>query len=245
MSPELSKLIELQELDLEMQRVADRLAGIPAERSQVETNFNQYAVEFLSLKTRYEQTVEDRKKLDAELIETQQNHEKYKQDLMRVRNEKEYITALREIDSTRKHISTLETEILKAMEELEKLEAEVTLQAPDIEKKRAEVDRELSALDSEASAGQQRLQSVGERRNQLAGMIPPKLLNMYDRVARGRRGQALSEVRNSTCTACRMRVRPKVFSDVRRGDQLITCDNCSRILFYRPDTSKSAEAVMS
>jgi len=244
-SPELSKLIELQELDLEMQRVADRLAGIPAERSQVESNFNQYAVEFLALKNRYEQTLEDRKRLDAELTETQQNHEKYKQDLMRVRNEKEYITALREIDATRKHTSTLETEILKAMEELEKLEAEVTLQAPDIEKKRAEVDRDLAALDSEAIAGEQRLQSVGERRSQLAGVIPPKLLDMYDRVARGRRGQALSEVRNSTCTACRMRVRPKVFSDVRRGEQLITCDNCSRILFYRPDTSKSAEAVVS
>jgi predicted nucleic acid-binding Zn-ribbon protein len=244
-SPELSKLVELQELDLEMQRVADRLADIPAERSQVESNFNQYAVEFLALKSRYEQTFEDRKRLDAELLETQQNHEKYKQDLMRVRNEKEYVTALREIDATRKHVSTLETEILKSMEELEKLEAEVTLQAPDIEKKRGEVDHELRALESEAAAADQRLASIGKRRAELAESIPKKLVDMYERVSRGRRGQALSEVRNSTCTACRMRVRPKVFSDVRRGDQLITCDNCSRILFYRPDTSKSAEAVVS
>jgi predicted nucleic acid-binding Zn-ribbon protein len=244
-SPELSKLIELQELDLEMQRVADRLADIPAERSQVESNFNQYAVEFLALKSRYEQTLEDRSRLDAELLETQQNHEKYKQDLMRVRNEKEYVTALREIDATRKHVSRLETEILKSMEELEKLEAEVTLQAPDIEKKRGEVDHELRALESESAAADQRLASIGKRRAELAESIPKKLVDMYERVSRGRRGQALSEVRNSTCTACRMRVRPKVFSDVRRGDQLITCDNCSRILFYRPDTSKSAEAVVS
>ena len=246
MGPELSKLIELQELDLEMLTVSDRLAGIPAERSQVESNFNQYAVEFLALKSRYEQTLEDRKRLDAELLETQQNHEKYKQDLMRVRNEKEYVTALREIDATRKHVSTLETEILKSMEELEKLEADVTQQAPDIEKKRAECDSELLALEQEAATAEQRLAAIGHRRSELAEQIPRNLLDMYERVARGRRGQALSEVRNSTCTACRMRVRPKVFSDVRRGDQLITCDNCSRILFYRPDTSKSAsEAVVS
>jgi hypothetical protein len=121
----------------------------------------------------------------------------------------------------------------------------VTLQAPDIEKKRGEVDHELRALESEAAAADQRLASIGKRRAELAESIPKKLVDMYERVSRGRRGQALSEVRNSTCTACRMRVRPKVFSDVRRGDQLITCDNCSRILFYRPDTSKSAEAVVS
>jgi len=131
------------------------------------------------------------------------------------------------------------------MEELEKLEAEVTLQAPDIENKRGEVDRELQALEQEAAAADQRLASIGKRRAELAEQIPKKLVDMYERVARGRRGQALSEVRNSTCTACRMRVRLNVFSDVRRVDQLITCDNCSRILFYRPDTSKSAEAVVS
>jgi predicted nucleic acid-binding Zn-ribbon protein len=244
-SPELSKLLELQELDLEIQRVADRLASLPAERDQIESKFNQYAVEFLALKEKYERTLENRKLLEAELLETQESHDKYKQDLMRVRNEKEYSTALREIDSTKKHVGALETEILKRLEEGEALEIEVNTQAPDIELKRAEVDRDLAALDAETGQAEARLAEITERRNRIAVSIPDGLISMYDRVARGRRGQALSEVRNSTCSACRMRVRPKVFSDVRKGDQLITCDNCSRILFYRPDNSKSAEAVVS
>jgi predicted nucleic acid-binding Zn-ribbon protein len=243
-SPELSKLLELQELDLEIQRVADRLAGLPAERDQIESKFNQYAVEFLALKDKYERTLEDRKLLEAELLETQQNHDKFKQDLMRVTNEKEYVTALREIDATRKHISTLEGEILKRMEEVETLEGQVTTATPDIERKREEVDRDLAALDDESRVTELRMVEISERRAQIALSIPEGLIAMYDRVAKGRRGQALSEVRNSTCTACRMRVRPKVFSDVRKGEQLITCDNCSRILFYRPD-SKTVEAVVS
>ncbi|HKV40527.1 MAG TPA: C4-type zinc ribbon domain-containing protein [Blastocatellia bacterium] len=242
MRPELSKLLELQELDLEIQRVADRLATIPAEREQIENKFNEFAAEFLGLKEQYEQTLASRKQLEAELAETQQTHDKYKQDLMRVRNEKEYVTALREIDATKKLIGTFETEILKSIEAIEKFEADLGVYAPDVERKRGEVDHELGVLDKELRDADLRLAAINERRNLLTKTIPPSLVAMYDRVARTRRGQALSEVRDATCTACRMRVRPKVYSDVRKGDQLITCDNCARILFYRPNLTQSAEA---
>lgn len=245
MSPELSQLVELQELDQEIQRVTDRLSSIPAEREQIESTFNQYAAEFLELRARYDQTLEDRKRLEAELAQAQETNDKYKHDLMRVRNEKEYVTALREIDATKKQIGVLETEILKGMEEVEKLDADIKLSAPAVDQRRSEVDRELALLSGENEDCEQRVTVLSRRRTELTGSIPHQLLAVYERVARLRRGQALSEVRNGTCTACRMRVRPKVFSDVRKGDQLIACDNCARILFYRPDASESAEAAMS
>jgi len=243
-SPELSQLIELQELDLEIQRVADRLARIPAERDQTENEFNQYAAEFLDLKSRYEKTLEDRKQLESELVTTQQHHDKYKQDLMRVRNEKEYTTALREIDATRKQSSALEGEILKRMEEIEKLEAELSVGAPDIERKRGEVDLLLVTLDRERDEAGTLFDSLNQRRRQLSGQLPISLFSTYDRMSRTRRGQALAQVRNGICTACRMKVRPKVFSDVRKGDQMVTCESCGRILYYRPENAQSAEAVL-
>jgi len=241
---QLGKLLELQELDLEIQRVADRLASIPAERDQIETRFKEFAAEFLDLKDRYERTLTNRKQLETELADTQQIHEKYKQDLMRVRNEKEYTTALREIDATKKLIGALESEVLKSLEEAEKLEADLNVFTPDVERKRGEVDRDLEALRKEHEDAELSLAAMTSRRSETAGSIPSNLLAVYERVAKIRRGQAMAEVRDSTCTACRMRVRPKVFSDVRRGDQLITCDSCSRILFYRPDARQPAEAAI-
>jgi predicted nucleic acid-binding Zn-ribbon protein len=241
---ELSKLLELQELDLEMQRVADRLASIPAEREETENKFSEYAAEYLALKDEYERTLANRKELESQLAETQLTHDKYKQDLMKVRNEREYVTALREIDAAKKLIGTLEAEILKALESLEKLEADLAVFAPDVERKRAEVDRDLTALDAEKEQADLRLSTIHQQRKHIAESVPERLLAMYERVARIRRGQALSEVRDSTCTACRMRVRPKVASDVRKGDELITCDNCARILFYRPSSTESAEVAL-
>src|SRR5262249_31623396 len=201
-----------------------------------------YAAEFLDLKTKHEQLIANRKQLELELATTQEHHDKYKQDLMRVRNEKEYTTALREIDATKKHASALETEILKNMEELEKLEAELKEKTPDIERQRAEVDQNLAALDKEMEDANRQLTKLGEQRAQLSGRLSKQNLSTYERMSRTRRGQALSELRSGICTACRMKVRPKVSSDVRKGDQLITCESCGRILYYRAETAQPAEA---
>lgn len=244
MSPELSQLIELQELDLEIQRVSGRLSRIPEERESIENEFKQHAAEFLDLKSKHEQTLEDRKQLEIELATTQQNLDKFEQDKTRVRNEKEYTAVLREIDTSRKHVGTLETDILKRMEELEKLDTDLAERAPGVERMRAEVDTTLAALAGESEAANRQLAEFVEHRKKLASQMPRALFASYDRMSRLGKGQALAEVRsNGICVACRVRVRPKIFSDVRKGDQLVTCENCGRILYYRNETSQSAGAT--
>jgi len=232
-SRELSLLIELQELDLEIYRINDRLARIPAEREKIESEFRTQAAEFLQLQTRKEQMTAERKRLERDLADAQQHHEKYKQDLMRVRNEKEYTTALREIDATKKQISAFETDILKRIEELEKTDKEMETHAPEVERKRQEVDQLLAALDKEMEESQARTEFLKQRRTEMVAEFPRAQLALYERMSRSKRGQALAEIRNGICTACRVKVRPKVYSDVRKGEVLIECENCGRILYYR------------
>jgi predicted nucleic acid-binding Zn-ribbon protein len=240
-SRELSQLIELQELDLEIIRITDRLSKIPVEREDVENAFKVQAAEFLALKNKHEQKIANRKQIELDLAAAQQHHEKFKQDLMRVTNEKEYATALREIDVTKKQISSYETEILKALEETEKFEQEINRLAPDVDQKRSEVDQLLAMLEQEVEQAQSRLITLRAKRAELVAHFPRSQLSTYERMSKAKRGQALSEVRDGVCTACRVKVRPKVFSDVRRGDQMIVCENCGRILYYRPDITPSIE----
>jgi len=243
-SPELSQLIELQELDLEILRISDRLARIPAERDQIEKEFNERASEFLALKDSHQQSFEQRKQLEQELATTQQNLEKFELDKTRVTNEKQYKAVLLEIDTARKHIGAVESEILRLMDEAEKLEAQIKEKSPEVEELRAQVDETLISLDAEMARADSQLLEINQRRAQLAALLPKSLFSTYDRMSRLRRGQALSEVSNEgICAVCRMRVRPKVFSDVRKGDQLVTCESCGRILYYRNETSQSAEAA--
>jgi predicted nucleic acid-binding Zn-ribbon protein len=42
--------------------------------------------------------------------------------------------------------------------------------------------------------------------------------------------------------ACFMALRPQMMAQVRRGEELVTCDNCNRILYYVPADPAPAAA---
>ena len=152
---------------------------------------------------------------------------------MKATNEREYTTAVREIDVARKAISALETEILKLMESIEKLDAQVAERAPEMESRRVEVDRQLKEWIASAEANQQRLDALRAERAAKMQALGPEARATYERLSRMRSGFALAEARDYSCMACRMKIRPQDFADIRRGDSIITCESCGRILYFK------------
>jgi len=74
--------------------------------------------------------------------------------------------------------------------------------------------------------------------------LPKPLSGLYARIkARIRDGVAVAEARNRSCTACFMALRPQVMSEIRRGEEVLTCDNCGRILYWVPTDSLKADAA--
>src|SRR6185369_12219969 len=70
-------------------------------------------------------------------------------------------------------------------------------------------------------------------REQVFASLPKAMSSLYSRIsARIRDGVAVAEARNRSCTACFMSLRPQVMAEIRRGEEVITCDNCGRILYY-------------
>ncbi len=233
MNPELEKLIALQELDIQIKVLEREITDLPRRKSEIESQFNQFAAEYLSGVDQLNSAKHEHQQLEFDLRESEERLEKYKKDLMRVRNEKEYSTVLREIDLTKKSISGLETSTLERIEVIEKLEQEVRALSPQVEVKRTEFDQLLaeSLAENERLTGE--ANELRRHREELVVTLRNDLVGRYNRLVELRDGLALAEVRNGSCTSCFMAVRPQVYSDVRKGDEIITCDNCSRILFYR------------
>ena len=59
---------------------------------------------------------------------------------------------------------------------------------------------------------------------------------------RSRDGIAVAAVINGSCSACFMSLRPQMQVEVKRGDQIITCESCARIL-YMPKKEEQSEAA--
>jgi hypothetical protein len=237
LSPELSQLVALQETDLEIRRLQGEIASLPSRQEQIERQFAESVKEYLALKQELEHAQTRRRHLEADLELEHQKHQKFKDDLMKARNEREYTTAVREIDVARKAINSFETEVLKLMERSEQLEAQLQERTPEMESRRAEVDRQLAECAAGVVASQQRLEALAAERGRLLQALSPNARFIYERVSRLRTGTFLAEARDSSCTACRMKIRPQVFNDIRRGETIITCESCSRILYFKPEAA--------
>jgi predicted nucleic acid-binding Zn-ribbon protein len=237
LNEELSRLILLQEIDVEIKRLKDEIAMLPLRRQELERDFSGSVKEYFDLKEQLETASDERRRFESELEIEQEKHQKFKNDLMKATNEREYTTAVREIDVARKTVSSLETEILKLMEKTEKLEARIKERTPEIESRRVEVDRQLADWSAASVANQQNLDELLARRLPALEALSPSARATYERLSKMRSGFALAEARDYSCQACRMKIRPQVFNDIRRGETIITCESCGRILYFKVESA--------
>ena len=243
MKAELTQLLELHRADTNIRRLQAELEAIPQRRAEIENEFEQRAFEFRAVEQKRDEARAARVRLETELAETRAKAEHAERALMASKNEKEYAAAIRETDAARKHISQLETQILEQMEAYESAEKLVGERQPELAALRAEMGEKISEFEAQTRRQAEELEALRAKRARLFVALPKQTSAMYDRIrARIRDGVAVAEARNGSCTACHMALRPQIMAEVRRGEEVVTCDNCNRILYHAPAEQAQATA---
>ena len=242
MKAELAQLIALQNADNNIRTLQAEIESIPQRRAEIEKEFDQRAFEIRAMEEKRDAAFHQRASLEKEIFEQKQRADRADRNLMAAKKPDEYTAAIREADAARKQISALETQVLEQMEVFEGAEKELAERAPEVEKLRGEMEASFKAFDEQARVQQQQLDAGRAEHERLLRELPKTTSALYKRIsARIRDGIALAEARNGACMACYMALRPQVMADVRRGEEIITCDNCNRILYYVSD--KKAQPV--
>jgi hypothetical protein len=239
---ELEQLIALQNADTGIRKLQADIEAIPQRRAEIEKEFDQRAFEIRELEKRRDDAKAERIRLETELAEARTHVERADRNLMSSKKPEEYQAALREADAVRKQISQLETQVLEKMEILDQTAAQLKEREPEIERLRGELNERIRLFEEQTRTQEEKLAVTRQERERLLQSLPKNMSAMYNRIsARIRDGIAMAEARNGSCTACFMALRPQVMSEVRRGDEIITCDNCNRILYYLPTGAAGAE----
>ena len=87
----------------------------------------------------------------------------------------------------------------------------------------------MSAEHAELQAS---LEQIAAERSALVAAMDKQTLARFDLVSSRRNGIALAEARDGICTICHVRLRPQVFNNVRRNEEIVQCDSCNRILYF-------------
>ena len=244
MKAELQQLVALQNLDTRIRKLQAELEAIPQRRAEIESEFDQRAFEIRALENARDEARHARTRLETEVGEQRLRVERAEKNLMSSKKQDEYTAAIREADAARKQISTLETQILEQMEALEKAQASLTERADEVTSLNSDRVARLQQFDDETRQQTDQLATNRTERERLVAALPKTMGALYVRIsARIRDGVAVAEARNGACMACFMALRPQAMAQVRRGEEVITCDNCNRILYYAPSDSAPASSA--
>jgi len=240
---ELEKLIDLQKTDSEIRRLKQSLNTADARRAEIEREFEKHAFSIREIQDRRTQLQSARSELDKHIAENKTYLERAERNLKHAQNQKEYETAMRETDALQKQVAAYETQTLENMTSLEEVDKEIEGRADEIntiDQKRSDA---LAEFDAQIEKDRADLKRVEGGREDVFKTLPTNLAAVYNRLSqRSRDGIAVAEVVNGSCSACFMALRPQMLVEVKRGEQIITCESCTRILYFAPAESNAAVA---
>jgi predicted nucleic acid-binding Zn-ribbon protein len=238
---ELEKLVDLQKTDTNIRRLKKSIETADQGRASIEQEFEQHAFSIREIQGNRDRLQSERAELDKQIAENKTYLERADRNLKHAQNQKEYETAMRETDALQKQIAAFETQIIEKMTGIEEVEKELESRSEEISTLDAKRDEALGAFDKQVKADRKELDGELKRRNDVFVTLPTQLAAVYNRLAqRSRDGIAVAEVVNGSCSACFMSLRPQMQVEVKRGDQIITCESCTRILYIPTVESKAA-----
>ena len=236
LNPDVEKLWELQTVLSQLGDREKQLTSKPESFAAIDREWQKANDEMTRLEQSIEQISKERRKVEGELSDQQEILKKYQGQLMQVKNQQQYAAAWKEIDSTRKQVKELEDADLKMMGEIESLQTNLNQHREGSTDLKARWDTAHDAWQHSLGDLRTEVAKLKERSAALESQLPERLKNDFLRIFKQRQNVAIAPVVNDSCSACRTRIRPALFQQLKRGD-LVYCEGCHRILYLERPTS--------
>ena len=244
MSPDLEHLIELQNLETAIEESRRRIAAHPQRVAEADARLAHAKEAVEDTRGRLKACQEARREQEKEAAVYQSRLSKFKDQLSAVKTNKEYQAMQHEIETAQKELGAVEERVLERMMESDALTAEVKKAEQSLATQQKDVDAEKKTLVEELATVEAALKEATAKRASRVGSLPPHLVALFEQVSRARKGLAITTAtRDGLCSACHVRLRPQVFQEIRRNDQIIQCASCNRILYYIPPPPTAEPAV--
>ena len=236
----IENLVKLQTIELDRARLNQELRALPAEIAQTEAALA--AVERQSAEASAALNREDslRTRLERDIDAHRQKAARFRAQLDTVTTPAQAAAIEHEIQFESSEAERLENEEYASLERTEAQEAVLAKSRTKVELLAAELDGVRSRVAARQQELAAQLTALGTGREAVRVALDPDWLARFDRIAAAR-GTGIALAENQQCTGCRMGVRPQVWNQLREGE-LLSCDSCSRLLYWDPTLAPAPKA---
>lgn len=232
MHKDLSLLIELQNVDLEIdknKKMKEMLSfQIEEGRKKIAELEEDLSHEQNILKQTKKEKREKEKKIEEfDLLLAKHEEEKYK-----IKSQMEFATLEKEISQVEKEKTKTEDILLDLMEKEEELTAHLPSLEAKVKQESKELEREESVLETNLKNVIHRSEELEGKQKKIVSRLDPVLLKQYKQLQKVKEELAVVPVKeDSICGGCDMKVSPSLIGRLRRGEEIIYCESCNRILY--------------
>lgn len=232
MQKTLYSLIELQEIDLNLDKVEEERGDLPSIVEKIKTTLEKKETLLIEQKELITKLKVDSKTMETELGSLKVQLKKYETQLYRVKTNKEYDAIANETENVKKKIDDLENMIIESEDKIENLTKSNDQIQFDIEKLTTDYDENNVALQEKISASSEEENLLKNEREIVEKKLTNQQINAYQRIRSAKKGIAVAYCNGGVCSGCFSFLPPQKVVEIRSMKKLYHCESCGRILVW-------------
>ncbi|HTN43245.1 MAG TPA: C4-type zinc ribbon domain-containing protein [Nitrospiria bacterium] len=229
---QLEHLVRLQEIDNRLNIIKSETVRIPQRLEAVRTNLADAQKQLAQSHADWEACNQRKRGKERDLETCEERLSKARNRQSEIKTNKEYQVHLQEIETLKAEKGQIEEELLTLMDQVDvykrkenELAQRVKAAEQNFESERYQLERQTETLTADRDA-------VEKEREAVVPLVDPKLLKMYQQLKNLHRDLAVVPIQHGTCGGCHMNIPPQRIAEVKARQQILTCSQCQRILYW-------------
>ena len=234
MLPDIARAIQLQILDDRAADLTKGIAALPRHIAEIEKKMESHQRRLEHDRAALIANQKDRKQLEGEIQTNDQKISKLKTQMMEAKNNDQYRAFQHEIDFSQQEIRSHEDRILDLMTESDPLDKAVKAAEAAFAIEKKQVDEQKAKAQERTSKDRKEIETLMQNRKKILAEMDPRIASEYERIRKGARAWRSPEAVKGRCSKCNILLRPQFLQELKRGDSVMVCESCKRMLYWNP-----------
>ena len=167
--------------------------------------------------------------------------EGFEQQMDMIQTQREYEALDKEIKDSGEKEQDLRRDLQREEQLLGEMKVNLEKDESMIGKQEEEVQKEQSRIKEAVQEKNKDLKSLEKKEKSITPGLDEEILFKFERIIKSKAGLGIVPIEHGVCSGCHMILTVQFVNDVRRGEGIMFCPFCSRILFYQPEDLEEQE----
>ncbi len=229
----LAPLRELQDRDMRRLALEQQLKAAPRDIAAIEAKIAAEKQAIETAKIEWRELEAKKKLLETEIQGTEQKIAKYRTQQLEVRKNDEYRALTHENEKAQTAVGGFEEEELKIMFSIDEAKKRFAAAEAGLKSNISGYEGKIRTLQAHEKELQTEVQAAVTAVEAARPAVPEDQLKLYDWLARKPGHPVCVPVSGGRCGGCHMKVSANIEFEARKGENIVTCDQCSRLVYWQ------------